>query len=129
MKRPTAVAPRGLRLSLFVPLCALLPLQAARAQQTAPIPPPPETGSITGVVTAVETGTLLANARVALVGADFGATVGADGRYTIALVPPGTYRLRAQLIGYTVAERGEVVVTAGQATTSSPRSEIGRAHV
>jgi TonB-linked SusC/RagA family outer membrane protein len=100
-----------------VPLCTLLPLQAAGAQQTGPVAPPPETGTIAGVVTAVETGTPLANARVTLAATDLGATAGPDGRYTIALVPPGTYRLRTQLIGHAALEVTGVVVTAGQTTT------------
>ena len=121
MKRPTAVTPRGLCLSLFVPLCALLPLEPARAQETGSNAPTPESGTIAGVVTAVETGSPIPNVRVTLAGTALAATAGPDGHYTIALVPPGTYQLRAQLIGYLVAELGDVVVTAGQATTADFR--------
>jgi len=121
VKRCSVVTPRGLCLSLFVPLCALLPLQAARAQETGPSAPPSETGTIAGVVTAAEAGTPLPNVRVTLEGMALGATAGADGRYTIARVPSGTYRLRAQLIGYLVTELGDVAVTAGQATTADFR--------
>ena len=98
MKRPTAVTPRGLCLSLFVPLCALLPLEAARAQQTDATAPSPEAGTIAGVVTAQETGAALPEVRVTVSGTALAATSGPDGRYTIGLVPPGTYRLQARLI-------------------------------
>jgi hypothetical protein len=41
---------------------------------------------------------------------------GADGRYTIANVPAGPQRLRAQRIGYSLREQ-PIVVTAGQTIT------------
>src|SRR5205823_6939821 len=95
-----------------------LPLQIVRAQEAgANSSPPPETGTITGVVTAQETGTPLAETRITVAGSALGATAGSDGRYTIALVPPGTYRLRAQLIGHAPAEVAGVVVAAGQTAT------------
>src|SRR5205814_6994435 len=103
---------------LFVPLCALLPRQAARAQQTDATAPSPETGTIAGVVTAQETGAALPEVRVTVSGTALAATSGPDGRYTIALVPPGTYRLQARLIGYEVGEVPGVVVTAGQTATA-----------
>jgi len=116
VKRPTAVTPRGLCLSLFVPLCALLPLEAARAQQTDATAPSPEAGTIAGVVTAQETGAALPEVRVTVSGTALAATSGPDGRYTIGLVPPGTYRLQARLIGHAPIETPGVVVTAGETT-------------
>jgi len=114
--RSTAVSPSLFFLSL---LCALLPLQVGRAQQageqTGSVAP--ETGVITGVVTAQETGTPLPNARVSIAGGDLATTAGPDGHYTLALVRPGTYRLEARLIGHGSAEVPGVVVTAGQTTT------------
>src|SRR5207244_10567919 len=44
-----------------------------------------------------------------------------DGRFTIAQVPPGTYRLQARLIGYEVGEIPGVVVAAGQTATTNLR--------
>ncbi len=118
MKRPTAVSPRGLCLSLFVPLCALLPLEAARAQETGPNAPAPESGAIAGVVTAQQTGLALPEVRVTVASTGLGATTDHDGRFTISHVPPGTYRLHARLIGYEVGEVPGVVVTAGQTATA-----------
>ena len=77
-----------------------------------------ETGAVAGTVTAQESGTPLAGAGVTVVGTRFEAATGTDGRYTIAGLPPGTYRVRARLIGYgSVADTG-VVVAAGQTTTA-----------
>jgi TonB-linked SusC/RagA family outer membrane protein len=88
---------------------ALVPLRIARAQ---------EAGTIAGAVTATETGTALSGATINIPGTGLGATTGADGRYTIANVPPGTYRVRARLIGYaTVVDTG-VVVAAGEITAA-----------
>jgi TonB-linked SusC/RagA family outer membrane protein len=115
-RRHTAVPPGSLSL-VFLSLCALLPIQTGRAQQMGAVAPPPETGTIAGVVTAVETATPLPNARVTLPGTVLAATAGADGHYTIALVPPGTYQIRAQLIGHAALEVTGVPVTAGQTTT------------
>src|SRR5438309_1800715 len=46
-------------------------------------------------------------------GTELGADVASDGRYSIDAVPPGTYRLRARLIGHALMEMTSVVVTAG----------------
>jgi TonB-linked SusC/RagA family outer membrane protein len=72
-----------------------------------------QTGSIAGTVRDAATGTPLLNARVSLVGTRFGVETGTDGRYTIADVPPATYRIRARLIGY-VPSDASVTVQDGQ---------------
>ncbi|HEY6208786.1 MAG TPA: TonB-dependent receptor [Gemmatimonadales bacterium] len=94
-------------LRLLLPLLVALPLGRGRAQ---------DTGTITGLVTAREAGDPLPATRVSIVGTSLGALAGADGRYVIASVPPGTYRLQARLIGYVVTEVAQVVVTAGDTT-------------
>src|SRR5438093_9375090 len=117
--RRSSPAASAKRLSpLLLPLFVLLPLHVARAQEAGTNGGAPETGTITGVITAQETGAPLAEARVTLAGTALGATAGSDGRYTITLVPPGTYRLRAQLIGHTPAEVAGVVVAAGSTATA-----------
>ena len=88
---------------------AALPLRVAGAQ---------ETGTVAGAVTASGTGAALAGATVTITGTPLGATTGPDGRYAIAGVPPGTYRVRARLIGYATAVDSGVVVRAGETTTA-----------
>jgi TonB-linked SusC/RagA family outer membrane protein len=89
-------------------LLALLPLQIGRAQ---------EAGSIAGVVTDKLTRTPLAGAHVTVAGTRFEAATGVDGRFTIADVPPGTYRLSVRLIGYPLQAVDSVTVTAGATAT------------
>ena len=107
-KRRAAVSP--LHLSTLLTFLALLPAPAVRAQ---------ETGSIAGVVTAQESGSPVWGARVSVAGTPFSATADAAGRYTITGVPPGTYRVRAVLIGYSLAEAPPVLVTAGQTVSAN----------
>ena len=100
----------------FLLLLAISPLSAVRAQTGGGgggTTPGPTTGTISGVVTAQETGAPLPGARVMVAGTELGADVASDGRYSIDAVPPGTYRLRARLIGHALMEMTGVVVTAG----------------
>jgi len=93
----------------------LLPLEAGLAQ---------ETGSIAGAVTAFETGAALSGATITIPGGVLSATSAPDGRYTIANVPPGTYRVQARLIGYATASDTGVVVTVGQTATADFRLQV-----
>ena len=95
------------RLAVLAAL-ALSPVHALLAQ---------ETGRVAGTVTAQQTGAPLAGASVTLASGSLGAVTGSDGRYLIAGVPPGTYRVRARLIGYGTVEDTGVVVTATQTAT------------
>src|SRR6184192_823776 len=81
---------------------------------------PAQGDTLTGRVTDT-TGVALAGVRVSVVGTRFGAVTGPDGRYAIADVPPGTYRVQARLIGYAVAEVASLVLTAGQTATADFR--------
>src|SRR5437667_356384 len=81
---------------------------------------PAQGDTLTGRVTD-NTGVALAGVRVSVVGTRFGAVTGPDGRYAIADVPPGTYRVQARLIGYAVAEVASLVLTAGQTATADFR--------
>jgi len=92
------------RLAVFAAL-ALSPVCALLAQ---------DMGRIAGAVTTQQTGAPLTGATVTLAGGSLGAVTGSDGRYLIAGVPPGTYRVRARLIGYGTVEDTGVVVTAGE---------------
>ncbi len=90
-------------------VCALLAVPTIQAQQS---------GAITGSVTAQQTAGPLAGAEVTIPGTRLTALTGADGRYTVADVPPGTYRVRARLIGYATVEDSGVVVAAGATATA-----------
>jgi TonB-linked SusC/RagA family outer membrane protein len=74
-------------------------------------------GSITGRVTEGGTETPLASASVRVTGTQIGAQTGADGRYTIRGVTPGTVDLQVSRIGYQ-AKHVSVRVTAGASVTA-----------
>src|SRR5207302_8839169 len=78
-------------------------------------------GVIAGVVTAQQTGLALPEVRITVAGTGLGATADHDGRFSIAQVPPGTYRLQARLIGYEVGEVPGGAVAAGQTATTTLR--------
>jgi len=62
------------------------------------------TGKISGKVIDAETGEALPGANVQLVGTSVGAAASLEGDYFILNVPPGTYNVRAQYIGYNSME-------------------------
>ena len=72
-----------------------------------------QTGSVTGTVRDAGSGAPLAAVTVTVVGTRFSGATQADGRYAISGVPPGSYRLRARLLGYAPADTS-VVVQDGQ---------------
>jgi TonB-linked SusC/RagA family outer membrane protein len=77
----------------------------------------PQVGRVTGSVTDSATVQPLAGVTVMIVGTQRAAVTGADGRYTIADVPVGPHRLRAQRIGYALVEQS-IAVAAGQTVTA-----------
>src|SRR5437867_11298834 len=77
--------------AVLLTLTMLLPLQISRAQ---------ETGTITGVVRAQDTGAPLWDARVTVAGTSFNAETDSAGRYTITGVPAGKDRVQAGHHGY-----------------------------
>ena len=60
------------------------------------------TGKIAGVVTDAENGAPLPGANIIIEGTTMGAAVGLNGYYVILNVPPGTYTLKASMMGYAV---------------------------
>ena len=62
------------------------------------------TGKISGKVIDAETGEALPGANVQLVGTSIGAAASLEGDYFILNVPPGTYNIRAQYMGYNSME-------------------------
>ena len=117
-----ASSPSRIHIAVLLSLIALAPLQAGRAQATdsTQTTARAETGTITGVVQDQATGAPLPGAQVTVLGARLGAEAGPDGRYTITGVPPGTYRVQVQLIGYGHWQ-STVVVAAAQSATADFR--------
>ena len=76
-----------------------------------------ETGRITGVVTD-SAKRPLDNAAVTVVGTRYSGISDAQGRYTIAAVPAGSYSLRVQRIGSRAQTVPNVSVTAGTTTSA-----------
>jgi len=94
----------------------LVPLQIGRAQDNATV----AAGTISGIVLDQATGAPLGGAQVTVVGAKLAAEAGSDGRFTISGVPPGTYRVQTQRIGYGLSEV-TVEVAAGQTAAADFR--------
>ena len=74
------------------------------------------TGKITGRVIDKETGDPLPGANVVIVGTKIGTATDLDGYYFLINIPPGTYTLRASMIGYNPQEIKGVVVKADLTT-------------
>ncbi len=58
------------------------------------------TGKIAGTITDVETGETLPGVNVLIEGTSYGAVTNLEGYYVILNVPPGTYTLKAKMVGY-----------------------------
>ena len=95
--------------SLVGLLALLLPADAILAQGG--------TGRIVGTVTD-PSGNPLPGANITLVGTRIGTLTGEDGRYAIQGLQPGTYTVRASLIGHTESQQ-QVSVTAGGTATAN----------
>ncbi len=89
-------------------LCGLVVLAVAVLSAA---PATAQEGSITGRVTDAADNESLLGAQVFVVGTARGALTNANGGYTLRL-PPGTYTVRAQFIGYESSEQ-TVTITAG----------------
>src|SRR5687768_14182761 len=88
----------GIPIAAFVGLAGLARAQAA---------------TISGRVTAAETGQPLSDSRVYVVGTTLIASTNAEGRYTIRGVPSGPASVRVIRVGYS-EQKKPVTVTAGQ---------------
>src|SRR4026209_1319506 len=97
---------RLITVSLLSACALLLPASRASAQGT--------TGSITGVISGAENNQPIQGVRITLLGTQLTVASNPQGRYTIAGLAPGTYRLRASAIGYTPVIVDSIPVRAGQ---------------
>ncbi len=68
------------------------------------------TGKITGIVSDKKTGAPLIGCNILIQGTSLGAATDMDGGYVILNIPPGTYTLRAIMIGYAKSNVTEVIV-------------------
>ena len=96
---------RLITVGLFSACTLLLPVSRTAAQG--------QTGRISGTITGSETNQPIQGVRVTLLGTQLTVTSNPQGRYTIAGIAPGTYRLRASAIGYTPVIVDSIPVTAG----------------
>ena len=76
-----------------------------------------DVGTISGRVTDKRTGHAIPFASVSLPVVRRGGLTDSEGQFTMANVPPGTYELRVQYLGYRPGSLAAVVVTAGKVTT------------
>jgi len=89
------------------PYLTALAIGALAAKSSAP--PPPTTGGISGFV-ADSNGNPLVGATVQLIEApQFSTNSAGDGSFNFSGVGPGTYTVRAQLLGYSVAQHTAIV--------------------
>src|SRR5688500_6262503 len=75
-------------------------------------------GTITGQVTDQATGQPIASAQIFLAGTTRGSLTNQRGQYLISGVAPGTYEVRATLIGYSQGSQTVTVSSGGSATAN-----------
>lgn len=74
-------------------------------------------GKIVGQVVDAETGEPLPGVNVVIVGSTMGAATDANGYYVIINVPPGSYSVKASMIGYQQIQKTQVTVNMDKTTT------------
>ncbi|MCK9279475.1 MAG: TonB-dependent receptor [Melioribacteraceae bacterium] len=74
------------------------------------------TGKISGKVTDAKTGEPLIGVNIIIIGTNLGAASDIDGNYFIINIPPGSYELKASLIGYSTIINKEVRVSVDKTT-------------
>src|SRR6266478_5058499 len=86
------------------------------------------TGALTGTVTD-PTGAVVPKVTITATNTDTGqertATTGADGGYTIGLLPPGTYRLKFSAMGSKTAEVTSVKINVTETPVLDRKLEVG----
>ena len=74
------------------------------------------TGKINGVAKDAESGEPLPGVNIIIDGTTMGASTNLEGYFFIINIPPGTYSLRAQMIGYRTMVQKEILVRVGLTT-------------
>ena len=82
------------------------------------------TGKITGIAKDGNTGEALPGANIIIEGTVLGASADVDGYFVILNVPPGTYNVRANMIGYTDVVVTETRVNINQTTEINFNLEV-----
>ncbi|HEX9007322.1 MAG TPA: TonB-dependent receptor, partial [Bacteroidota bacterium] len=77
------------------------------------------TGKIAGIITDARSGDKLPSVNVVVEGTTLGTVTNQDGYYVILNVPPGRYRVKASLVGYTPYVATNVRVDIDQTTTQN----------
>jgi hypothetical protein len=75
-----------------------------------------QTGKIAGKVVDARTGEAVVGANIVVEGTQTGAASNFEGFFTILSIPPGTYRIRASVLGYTPSTQVDVRVNINQTT-------------
>ncbi|MBF8295325.1 MAG: TonB-dependent receptor [Bacteroidetes bacterium] len=75
-----------------------------------------QTGKIAGKVVDARTGEPIVGANVVVEGTMYGAASDFEGFFTILSAPPGTYRVRASVLGYASSTQADVRVNINQTT-------------
>ena len=76
-----------------------------------------DTGKLAGRVLDKETGDPLAGANVMILETYMGSAADVDGGYLILNIPPGKYKVRAEVIGYSAMNVVDVLITGDLTTT------------
>jgi glucose/arabinose dehydrogenase len=87
--------------------------------------PPPTTGTLTGVVTALATGLPVADATVTLSPGGRSVTTGLDGSYSLTAVTAGSYSVSGVALGGLLTGSTQATVTAGGTQTANLSLTLG----
>ncbi len=79
------------------------------------------TGKVSGSITNAETGEQLPGANILIEGTSLGAVADLEGNYFILNVPPGTYSIRASMMGFQTLKKTEVRVSIDKTSSVSFR--------
>ncbi|RPJ41515.1 MAG: TonB-dependent receptor, partial [Candidatus Latescibacterota bacterium] len=85
-----------------------------------------QTGTVSGLVREAGTGAPLAWATVIIEGTKLGGITQQNGTFSISRIPPGTYTVQVQMMGFALERVTGVAVVGGQTTTvnATLRSEV-----